>query len=110
MRYIDHIRLFHTSKAVVKNPPANVGDSRDVGLIPGLGRPPEAENSTPLQYSCLENSMDRRTWWATAHGVTEADMTKPLHIHTAAGDALDWSSKQTFETEYLGSKLHSATC
>ena len=110
MGYIDHICLSRTSKAAVKNPPANAGDSRDLGLIPGLGRPPEAENSTPLQYSCLENSMDRRTWWATVHGVTESYMTEQLHIHTAAGDALDWSSKQTSETEYLGSKPHSATC
>ena len=52
-----------------KEYPANAGDSRDVVLIPWLGRPPEVENSTPLQYSCLENSMDRRTWWATVHGI-----------------------------------------
>ena len=110
MGYIDHICLSRTSKAAVKNPPANAGDSRDVGLIPGLGRPSEAENGTPLQYSCLENSMDRRTWWATVHGVTESDTTEQLSIHTAAGDGLDWSSKQPFEPEYLGSKLHSATC
>ena len=85
-------------------------ETQDVGLIPGLGRPSEAENGTSLQYSCLENSMDRRTWCTTVHGVTESDTTEQLSIHTAAGDRLDWSSKQTFETEYLGSKLHSATC
>ena len=43
---------------VVKNPPANAGDVRDIGLIPGSGRSPE-EGNDPLQYSCLENSMDR---------------------------------------------------
>ena len=43
---------------VVKNPPANVRDTRDAGSIPELGRPPGGGNGTPLQYSCLENSMD----------------------------------------------------
>ena len=45
--------------AVVKNPPTNAGDARDVGLIPGSGRFPGVENGNSLQYSCLENSMDR---------------------------------------------------
>ena len=44
---------------MVKNPQANAGDVRDVGSIPGLGRSPGGRNGTPLQYSCLENSMDR---------------------------------------------------
>ena len=50
---------------VVKNPPANAGDARDVGSIPGLGRPPGEGNGSPLQYSCLENSKNRGAWWAT---------------------------------------------
>ena len=45
---------------LVKNPLANAGDARDTGLIPGWGRFPEEGNGNPLQYSCLENSMDRR--------------------------------------------------
>ena len=49
--------------SVVKNPPANAGDTGDVGLIPGSGRFPREENSNPLQYSCLENSMDREALW-----------------------------------------------
>ena len=49
---------------VVKNPPANVGDIRDMGLIPGLGRSPGGGHSNPLQYSCLQNSMDQEAWWA----------------------------------------------
>ena len=44
----------------------------DPGVIPGLGRTPGDENGKPLQYSCLENSMDRGAWWATVHGVTKS--------------------------------------
>ena len=61
--------------AVVKNPPTNAGDAGDVGLIPGSGRSPGVENGNPLQYSSLENSMDRWAWCATVRGVTqESDM------------------------------------
>ena len=52
---------------MVKNPPANAGDVRDVGFIPGSGRSPGEGN--PLQYSCLRNPMDRGAWQATVHGV-----------------------------------------
>ena len=48
---------------MVKNPPANAGDTTVVGLNPGLGRSPGGGNDNPLQYSCLENSMDRGAWW-----------------------------------------------
>ena len=47
---------------VVKNPPANAGDVTDVGLILGLGKSPEEGNGNPLQYSCLENPMNRGAW------------------------------------------------
>ena len=57
---------------VGKNPPANAGDARDTHLIPGLRRSAEVGNGHPLQYSCLENSMDRGAWWATAQGLTES--------------------------------------
>ena len=57
---------------VEKNPPPNAGDMRDVGLIPGLGRSPGGGHGTALQYSCLENLMDRGAWWATAHRVTKS--------------------------------------
>ena len=53
---------------VLKNPPANAGDTRDTDSITGSGRSPGEEKSNPLQYSCLENSMDRRGWQATVHG------------------------------------------
>ena len=57
---------------VVKNPPANAGDSREAGYVPGLGRPPGGGYGNPLQYSCLENSMYRGAWWATVHGITKS--------------------------------------
>ena len=57
---------------VVKNLPANAGDVRDVGLIPGLGRSPEGGHCNPLQYSCLENPNDREAWEATVHSVTQS--------------------------------------
>ena len=47
-------------------------------MIPGYGRSPGEGNGNPLQYSCLENSMDRGAWWATVHEVAELDMTEPL--------------------------------
>ena len=61
--------------SVVKNSPANTGDIRDVGSIPGSGRSPGRGHGNPLQYSCLENPLDRGAWWAPIHGVTESDTT-----------------------------------
>ena len=55
----------------VKNSPANEGEVKDVGLIPGVRRFPGGGHSNPLQYSCLENLMDRGTWWAIVHGVAK---------------------------------------
>ena len=56
-------RASQVAQSVVKNPSANAGDARDADLIPGLGRSPGGGNGNPLQYSCLENSMDRGAWW-----------------------------------------------
>ena len=56
---------------VVKNLPANAGDIRDMGSIPGSGRSPGGGNGNPLQYSCLENPMDRETWRAAVHRITK---------------------------------------
>ena len=78
---------------VVKNPPANAGDARDMGSIPGWGGSPGLGNCNPFQYSCLENSMDRGAWRATGPvgGVTkESDTTQHLKnrcytlVHTLA--------------------------
>ena len=57
--------------SVVKNPPANAGTVGDLGLIPGLGRSPGIGNGNPLQYSCLDNPVDREAWGATIQGVAQ---------------------------------------
>ena len=59
---------------VEKNPPASAGDTRETGLTPELGKSPGGRRGNPLQYSCLENVVDRGVWWATVHGVAESDM------------------------------------
>ena len=66
--------MFKNSQVVlvVKNPPANAGDLRDSGLIPGLGRSPGGGNGNPLQYSFLENPMDREASQVTVHRVTKS--------------------------------------
>ena len=73
VRFTLYCNLGFSGSSVVKNPPANGGDS---GLIPGSGRSPGEGNGNSLQYSCLGNPMDRRAWQATVHGVAkESDMT-----------------------------------
>ena len=57
---------------MVKNPPANAGNIRDMGLIPGLGRFPGGGNGNPFQYSCLKNPMDRGAWSVMVHGVVKS--------------------------------------
>ena len=57
---------------MVKNLPVNAGDIRDVGSIPGLERSPGGGHGNPLQYSCLENPMDRGAWQATVHSVAKS--------------------------------------
>ena len=81
--------------AVINNQPANAGDTRDMGLIPGSERYPGVGNGYPLQYSCLENSMDRGVWWATVHGVGLSNWAC-THTHTDT----HWSkSSQSFALE-----------
>ena len=58
---------------------ASAYNAGDPGSIPGLGRFPREGNGNPLQYSCLENSMDRGAWWAIVHGIAESHMTEQLH-------------------------------
>ena len=61
---------------VIKDPPANVGDTRDAGSIPGLGKSPGGGHGNPLQYSYLESPMDRGAWQAIVHRVVESDTTE----------------------------------
>ena len=65
---------------MVKNPPANAGDVRGAGLTPELGRTPRGGRGNPLQYSCLENPMDRGAWWAICPwGRTGSDTTEAVY-------------------------------
>ena len=61
---------------VIKNLPASAGAEGDTSSIPGLGRSPGEGKGNSLQYSCLENPMDRGAWWAAVHGETESDTTE----------------------------------
>ena len=67
MDFANNLNMGFPGGAVVKNPPLDAGDIRDVGLIPGWGRSPGGGHGNPLQYSCLENPMDRGVWQATVH-------------------------------------------
>ena len=67
---------------MVKNTSANADASGDMGLILGLGISPGGEKSNTLQYSSLENPMDRRAWWATDHGVSKSRIRLSNFIHT----------------------------
>ena len=68
---------------VVENPPANAGDIRDMGLIPESVSFPGEGNGNPIQYSSLENPMDRGTWWATVHRVAQSQTRlKFLSMHS----------------------------
>ena len=68
--------IHHSSMValMVKNLPANAGDTRDTDSILILGRYPREGNGNPLQHSCLENSTDRGAWWATVHGIVKSQM------------------------------------
>ena len=63
---------FPCGAQLVKNLPIDAGDARDSASIPGLGRSPGGGHGNPLQYSCLENPMDRGAWWATTHNITKS--------------------------------------
>ena len=88
----------------VNNLPANAGDTRDVGFIPGSGRSPGVGNGNPLQCSCLENFMDRGVWQATVHGVAKCWTQLSTHRYAAlidnwtgsANSAKEKASKQQF--------------
>ena len=78
MQLFKRVRWLHKSKwasqelLTVKKLPANTGDIRNMGLIPGLGRSPGGGNGNPFQYTCLQNSMDRDAWQAIVHRVAKS--------------------------------------
>ena len=82
MEYYSTIKRVKYWSLVVKNSPANVGDVRVVGSIPGSGRSPGGGHGNPLQYFCLKNPMDRGNWQATIHGITKSWTRLSLHTHT----------------------------
>ena len=71
--FIDDSNWGFPGSALAKNPPANAGDTRDLGLIPGSGRSPGEGNGNPLQYSYLKNPKDIGAWQAAVHGVTRVE-------------------------------------
>ena len=70
--------------SVVKNLPASAGDTREMGLVPGSGRPPGGGNGNLPQYSCLENSMHRGAWQAIVRGLgkSQTSLSSGAHAHT----------------------------
>ena len=99
---------------MVKNPPSKAGDPRDVGLIPGSKRSPRGGNGYPLQYSCLENPMDREAWQAAVHGVAKSwtQLNRctftHTHAHTMLGTGLilsSWTAIFNVQFPYFGPKM-----
>ena len=78
---------------MVKNPPANAGDIRDLGSITGSGRSPGGGHGNPLQYSCLENPMDREAWQATIHRIAQS-----------------WTQLKRLSTNNTNSKIQKENC
>ena len=92
-----HTHMASQVALVVKNLPANAGDIRDVGSIPGWGRSPGGRHGNPFQYSSLENPMDRRAWKATVHWVTKSQtqlkqlsMQADIYIYILAPLCVMW--------------------
>ena len=74
---LDNLNIGASEMAlVVNNLPTSPGNVKDAGLIPGLRRSPGGRHGNPLQYSYLENPMDRVAWWATVRWVAKSDMTE----------------------------------
>ena len=84
--------LHRSSQAasVVKDLPANAGDTREASSIPGLGRSPEGGYGNPLQYSCLENLTDEGAWWAIVHGVAKGQTQQSMHKTRHGVSEIPW--------------------
>ena len=89
---------------MVKNSSANAGDVRDTSSIPGLGRSPGGEHGNPLQYSCLENPMDRGAWRATAHRVTRSQ-TRPKRLSMRPPGGMRYASSGGCASSHLKHSL-----
>ena len=91
---------------VVKNLPANAGDTRDMGSIAGLGRSLGEGNGDPVQYSCLENSMHRGAWWATVYGVTKSRTQLSIHalfhISSLSSWLLLYAYHEVYRKHFIG--------
>ena len=86
---------------MVNNSPANAGDITGTGPVSGLGRFPGGEHDDSLQYSCLENPMDRGLWLATVHGVTQSQ-TRLKRFSTRAQSVLSYNYTNKGETTSVG--------
>ena len=88
---------------MVKNLPDNIGNTREVGLIPEPGRSPRGGNGKPLQYSCLKNSIDRGAWWAMVHEVAKSwtYTTECTYTHTAHTFSILEKVNKTVYKNYL---------
>ena len=93
---------------MVKNLPANAGDSRDRGSIPGSERSPGGGHDNPLQYSCLENLMDSRTWQATVHGIAKSRTQLREAAHTQQITANQFTLVESWRSEVLSQGLRRA--
>jgi len=82
---------------VVKNPPVNAGDIRDVGSIFGVERSPGRGHGSPLQYSCLENPLDRGALWITVHRVTDSEVGSWFQDR--------YLREHTFQLKFPGSRI-----
>ena len=82
MEYSIDLKVASQVVLVIKNPPANAGDARDTGSIPGSGRSPGGGHGNPVEYSCLENPIDKGVWWATVHRTTKSRAQPSPCTHT----------------------------
>ena len=83
---MDHLEGGFPGGTVVKNLPANAGDAEDMGSIPVSGRSPGEGNGNLLQYSCLENPMDRGAWRAAVHRVAKSQTQLSMHAQQQLGE------------------------
>ena len=96
----EHKHIASQVALVVKNPSADAGDLRAAGSIPGLGRSPGRGHGNSLQYSCLENPMDRGAWRAPVHRVTKSrTQLKQLSMHTLLGMKLRKPDREAFKAK-----------